>query len=73
VHFTTTTGGSLIFTEGGPSDQQGNLLDNVILSSDAVVVPEPASWALMLIGFGGAGAMLRARRRRDAVAQHVRT
>jgi hypothetical protein len=66
VHFHTTTGGALIFTEAGPSDQQGNLLDNVILSSDAVVVPEPASWALMLIGFGGAGALLRTRRRRAA-------
>jgi hypothetical protein len=28
-------------------------------------VPEPASWALMLVGFGGLGAMLRARRRVD--------
>ncbi|WP_293906964.1 PEPxxWA-CTERM sorting domain-containing protein [Phenylobacterium sp.] len=26
-------------------------------------VPEPASWALMLVGFGGLGAMLRRRRR----------
>jgi hypothetical protein len=30
-------------------------------------VPEPASWALMLMGFGGLGAMLR-RRRRAALA-----
>jgi hypothetical protein len=29
-------------------------------------VPEPATWALMIMGFGGAGAMLR--RRRPAVA-----
>ena len=28
------------------------------------VVPEPASWALMILGFGSAGTMLRARRRR---------
>jgi hypothetical protein len=26
-------------------------------------VPEPATWALMIMGFGGAGAMLRSRRR----------
>ncbi|HEY3950776.1 PEPxxWA-CTERM sorting domain-containing protein [Phenylobacterium sp.] len=27
-------------------------------------VPEPASWALMILGFGGAGALLRQQRRR---------
>ena len=32
-------------------------LDNVSLA-----VPEPATWALMIMGFGGAGAMLRRRR-----------
>jgi PEP-CTERM motif len=31
-------------------------------------VPEPASWALMILGFGGAGAALRSQRRRQAVA-----
>jgi hypothetical protein len=31
-------------------------------SSDTGVVPEPATWALMILGFGGAGAMLRRRR-----------
>lgn len=30
------------------------------------VVPEPSAWALMLLGFGGAGAMLR--RRKTAIA-----
>ena len=29
----------------------------------AVSVPEPASWALMLVGFGGLGVALRSRRR----------
>lgn len=31
-------------------------------SSPAAAVPEPASWALMLLGFGCAGAMVRRRR-----------
>ena len=30
-------------------------------------VPEPASWALMLAGFGGIGVMMRRARRKDAV------
>lgn len=33
----------------------------------AVAVPEPSAWALMIVGFGGTGALLR-RRRRDLVA-----
>jgi hypothetical protein len=45
-------------------------LDNVAVSCDgdcvgttAGGVPEPASWALMMLGFGGMGAVLRSRRR----------
>jgi hypothetical protein len=39
-------------------------LDDVSLTGAAV--PEPASWALMLTGFLGAGAAIRANRRRQA-------
>ncbi|WP_394763175.1 PEPxxWA-CTERM sorting domain-containing protein [Phenylobacterium sp.] len=41
-------------------------LDNVTITDAGPVgggVPEPASWALMLLGFGGLGAALRQRRR----------
>jgi hypothetical protein len=56
----TTTGGNLMFTEQGPSNQQGNLLDNVNLTAG---VPEPASWAMMIVGLLGVGGVLRSRRK----------
>lgn len=46
-------------------------IDQAYLSADSrnpSVVPEPAAWALMLLGFGGLGAALRTRRRGDAAA-----
>ncbi len=33
------------------------------VNSTNSVVPEPGTWALMIMGFGGAGAMIRSRRR----------
>jgi len=47
------------------SDDATALVTAVNVSSAA---PEPASWALMLVGFGGMGAALRSRRRRPAVS-----
>jgi choice-of-anchor C domain-containing protein len=41
----------------------GAALDNISISSGA---PEPASWALMLLGFGGLGMAMRSRRSRAA-------
>ena len=40
-------------------------LDDVSLTNGIAGVPEPASWALMLTGFLGAGAAIRANRRRQ--------
>ena len=37
--------------------------DSTGFSATLTAVPEPATWALMIVGFGGAGAMLRSRRR----------
>lgn len=59
-----TTGGQLKFTQLGESNQQGNLLDDVVLATGgrAGGIPEPGAWALMILGFGGVGGMLRRRR-----------
>jgi hypothetical protein len=40
-------------------------LDDVQFSGGTAGVPEPAIWAMMLVGFGGLGAVLRAHRRAD--------
>jgi hypothetical protein len=58
----TTTGGQLSFADGAAGDQNvGNILDNVTLST---AVPEPSTWAMMLVGFAGLGlAGWRARRK----------
>lgn len=47
----------------GPADMgyaSRLLVDNVTL--EVAAVPEPTTWALMILGFGSAGAMLRRRR-----------
>lgn len=53
----------------GP-DSYNVAVDNIRFDLQAPVLsaaPEPAAWALMLIGFGGMGAALRGRRRSQAV------
>ena len=54
----TQINGTLVagsFTQGGEVHMKnfGGLIPGI---------PEPASWALMIMGFGGAGAVLRRRR-----------
>lgn len=43
--------------EGGPDYSSKLLVDGV-----TAAVPEPSTWAMMLLGFGGLGALLRRRR-----------
>ena len=54
------TPGTFVFTTQG-----GNL---TTFSATAIAVPEPGTWALMLLGFSGIGMALR-RRRRPVLAQ----
>jgi hypothetical protein len=60
------TGGAvtLTFTDITGAGLNSNLaLDNVRLDVTGGAVPEPATWAMMLLGFAGLGAALRSRRR----------
>jgi hypothetical protein len=55
-----TNGGQLSFADlPGGNGNIGNILDNVVLSA----IPEPATWSVMLLGFGALGAAMRMKRR----------
>ena len=68
ISFRAITDGSFSLLVGTDSnDNIGPLLDSVTLTdglalAPVALVPEPASWALMMVGFGGVGAILRRRR-----------
>jgi hypothetical protein len=73
----TTTVAGLTYVQNGYATG-GSLADPTQTSGEAASyfganlqvgnVPEPMTWALMLVGFGGMGAALRARRRAVATA-----
>lgn len=64
--FQTTVAGNLSFQNSG-GDNLGLILDNISLAGDAVVtaVPEPSSWAMMILGFAGLGYMTHRRRKQS--------
>ena len=55
--FTVTGSGLLRISAGGTSDSFGGYIDNITLNA----VPEPATWALFILGFGVIGSTLRRR------------
>lgn len=58
-----------IGVDGGPSDDGFFIMDNLTIAS-AAAVPEPATWAMLVIGFGLVGAH---QRRRAATLRMVTT
>jgi hypothetical protein len=61
------TGGALTGWSRNPSPYQTGPYSLLITGAGNGGVPEPSTWAMMLVGFGGLGAVLR-RKRRDAAA-----
>jgi hypothetical protein len=75
TYTTSVSGASTVFNFIGNSSQtfpdEGFGIDNIVVSGIPGGVPEPASWALMLGGFGLTGAALRrgnGRRRQRTVS-----
>lgn len=66
VRFRAGTAGSIrAFAQTSSNDNVGPLIDNFTL--DVTAVPEPASWAMMIAGFGLVGSAMR---RRKPLAKH---
>jgi hypothetical protein len=57
------------FVSGGTVTTDGRLPGNVLLRAITVDVPEPATWAMMILGFGAIGFSMRKTRRKTALAQ----
>lgn len=61
------TGVTLAAVQPGGNSVLWPTADNLTLGGQAVsAVPEPATWAMMIIGFGAVGSMVRTSRRRSA-------
>jgi hypothetical protein len=67
ISFEALASGTLAALVGTDShDNKGPLLDGLTLM--VLAVPEPSGWSLMILGFGGMGAVLRRRRAAASVS-----
>ncbi len=62
--FVASGAASTVTLDATVAGNSGVFFDDVSVAG----VPEPATWAMMMIGFGGMGALLRTRRRTAALA-----
>ena len=62
--FNTLTGNKFAVLDGVTKNAYLGSFDITAVSA----VPEPATWAMLLLGFGGIGVMLRGRRKALALA-----
>jgi hypothetical protein len=66
--FTAPSAGSYTLSLHVANDLDNALSSGAVLDGVKAGVPEPATWAMMLIGLGGLGAMARNRRRAGVAA-----
>jgi len=69
AYFTPINAGSFTLAFGGiggGDSRIGPILDDVLVTQTSGVIPEPATWAMLIAGFGLVGTAMR--RRRTAVA-----
>jgi len=69
VNFTANAGDTLSFVALGTSDSYGGYIDDLRLGAAGTpgqtgAVPEPTTWALLMLGFAAIGGALRSSRRR---------
>jgi hypothetical protein len=63
INFVAGQAGTVAFKLGGGiGDNVGPVADNLRLDLNGSVVPESATWAMMILGFGAAGSMIRRRK-----------
>jgi len=60
----TTNSTTFAFLNGDPSGDNSNGLDNIVITTGAV--PEPSTWAMMILGFVGLGFMAYRRKQNGA-------
>jgi hypothetical protein len=63
----------LTFFGASNFNEAGFMLDNVVLDRPQSAVPEPSTWAMMLLGFGFVGAGVRRKRKQFGTEYLVRS